>query len=203
MDMNDITNPLKNVDQAFIYIIGFSLVLLTFITVMMIIFVFKYRRSKNPDPSDIRGNWMLETVWTIIPTVIALSMFYIGWSSYIGLRDVPPGAIEIDVFAQQFSWIVVYDNDKEIENEIVVPKGQPVKINLTSEDVVHSLFIPAFRVKVDAVKGMSSYVWFFPDEEGEFMFHCAEYCGIAHSEMNGILKVVSEANYEEWLEEEE
>lgn len=201
--MNDITNPLKNVDQAFIYIIGFSLFLLTFITVLMVVFVFKYRRSKNPEPSDIRGNWMLETAWTIIPTAIALSMFYIGWSSYIGLRDVPPGAIEIDVFAQQFSWIVVYPNDKEIENEIVVPKGKPVKINLTSEDVIHSLFIPAFRVKVDAVKGMSSYVWFFPDEKGEYMFHCTEYCGVGHSEMNGTLRVVSPADYELWLEEEE
>ncbi len=136
-------------------------------------------------------------------TAIALSMFYIGWSSYIDLRNVPPGAIEIDVFAQQFSWIIVYPNDKEIENEIVVPIGKPIKINLTSEDVIHSLFIPAFRVKVDAVKGMSSYVWFYPDKEGTFMFHCTEYCGIGHSEMNGILRVVPEADYEAWLEEEE
>lgn len=201
--MNDITNPLKNVDQAFIYIIGFSLVLLTFITVLMVVFVFKYRRSKNPEPSDIRGNWMLETAWTVIPTAIALSIFYIGWSSYIGLRDVPPDAIEIDIYAQQFSWIVVYPNDKEIENELVVPKGKPIKINLTSEDVIHSLFIPAFRVKVDAVKGRDSYVWFFPDEEGEYMFHCTEYCGIGHSEMNGTLRVVPLADYEQWLEEEE
>ncbi len=201
--MNGITNPLKNVDQAFIYIIGFSLVLLMFITALMIVFVFKYRRSKHPEPSDIRGNWLLETAWTIIPTVIALSMFYIGWSAYIGLRDVPPGAIEIDVFAQQFSWIVVYPNDKEIENEIVVPQGKPVKINLTSEDVLHSLFIPAFRVKVDAVKGLTSYVWFYPDKKGEYMFHCTEYCGIAHSEMNGVLRVIPENDYEQWLEEEE
>ncbi len=202
MDMNNITNPLKGVDQAFIYIIGFSLALLTFITILMIVFVFKYRRSKNPHPSDIRGNWILETVWTVIPTIIALSMFYIGWSSYLGLRDVPPGAIEIEVYAQQFSWIVVYPTGKEVENEIVVPKGKPVKINLTSEDVLHSLFIPTFRVKVDAVKGMSSYVWFYPDKEGEYMFHCTEYCGIGHSEMNGTLRVVPEADYEKWLEEE-
>lgn len=201
--MNDFTNPLKHVDQAFLYIIGFSLVLLLLITILMIVFVFKYRRSKNPDPSDTRGNWMLEAAWTVIPTAIALSMFYIGWSSYIGLRDVPPGAIEIDVYAQQFSWIVVYPNDMEIENEIVVPVGKPVKIKLTSEDVLHSLFIPAFRVKVDAVKGLSSYVWFYPDKEGEYMFHCTEYCGIAHSEMNGILRVVPESDYDTWLEEGE
>jgi len=199
--MNNIVNPLKHVDEAFVYIIGFSLVLLTFITVLMIVFVFKYRRSKHPEPSDIRGNWKIETVWTVVPTLIALSMFYIGWSSYIGLRDVPPNAIELDIYAQQFSWIVDYPNGKEILDEIVVPKDRPIKINLTSLDVIHSLFIPTYRVKVDAVKGMTTYVWFYPDKAGEYMFFCTEYCGVGHSGMKGTLRVVSEDEYEKWLEE--
>jgi cytochrome c oxidase subunit II len=201
--MNDFINPLEHVDRAFIYIIGFSLVLLLFITVLMVVFVFKYRRSKHPEPSDIRGNWVLETAWTLIPTAIALSMFYIGWSSYIGLRNVPPGAVEIDVYAQQFSWIIVYPNGKETENEIVVPQGKPVKLNVTSEDVLHSLFIPAFKVKIDAVKGMKSYVWFYPEKEGKYMFQCTEYCGVGHSAMTGTLTVIPRAEYEKWLEEEE
>jgi len=201
--MNDFINPLEHVDRAFIYIIGFSLVLLLFITVLMVVFVFKYRRSKHPEPSDIRGNWVLETAWTLIPTAIALSMFYIGWSSYIGLRNVPPGAIEIDVYAQQFSWIIVYPNGKETENEIVVPRGKPVKLNVTSEDVLHSLFIPAFKVKIDAVKGMKTYVWFYPEKEGKYMFQCTEYCGVGHSAMTGTLTVIPKAEYEKWLEEEE
>jgi cytochrome c oxidase subunit II len=201
--MNDFINPLEHVDRAFIYIIGFSLVLLLFITVLMVVFVFKYRRSKHPEPSDIRGNWVLETAWTLIPTAIALSMFYIGWSSYIGLRNVPPGAVEIDVYAQQFSWIIVYPNGKETENEIVVPRGKPVKLNVTSEDVLHSLFIPAFKVKIDAVKGMKTYVWFYPEKEGKYMFQCTEYCGVGHSAMTGTLTVIPRAEYEKWLEEEE
>ncbi len=201
--MNDFINPLEHVDRAFIYIIGFSLVLLLFITVLMVVFVFKYRRSKHPEPSDIRGNWVLETAWTLIPTAIALSMFYIGWSSYIGLRNVPPGAVEIDVYAQQFSWIIVYPNGKETENEIVVPRGKPVKLNVTSEDVLHSLFIPAFKVKIDAVKGMKTYVWFYPEKEGKYMFQCTEYCGVGHSAMTGTLTVIPKAEYEKWLEEEE
>ena len=201
--MNDFINPLEHVDRAFIYIIGFSLVLLLFITVLMVVFVFKYRRSKHPEPSDIRGNWVLETAWTLIPTAIALSMFYIGWSSYIGLRNVPPGAVEIDVYAQQFSWIIVYPNGKETENEIVVARGKPVKLNVTSEDVLHSLFIPAFKVKIDAVKGMKTYVWFYPEKEGKYMFQCTEYCGVGHSAMTGTLTVIPRAEYEKWLEEEE
>lgn len=201
--MNDFINPLEHVDRAFIYIIGFSLVLLLFITVLMVVFVFKYRRSKHPEPSDIRGNWVLETAWTLIPTAIALSMFYIGWSSYIGLRNVPPGAVEIDVYAQQFSWIIVYPNGKETENEIVVSRGKPVKLNVTSEDVLHSLFIPAFKVKIDAVKGMKTYVWFYPEKEGKYMFQCTEYCGVGHSAMTGNLTVIPKAEYEKWLEEEE
>ncbi|RJP95204.1 MAG: cytochrome c oxidase subunit II [Desulfobacteraceae bacterium] len=200
--MNDIVNPLKGIDLTFIYIIGFSLVLLVGVTAAMIFFVFRYRRSNHPEPADIRGNWMLETAWTVIPTLIVLSMFYFGWQSYIGLRDVPPGAVELTVYGQQFSWIIDYPNGKQVENEMVVPVRKPVKLNVTSLDVIHSLFIPAYKVKVDAVKGMETYLWFFPDKEGEYEFFCTVYCGVQHSEMNGTLRVVSETEYEKWLNQD-
>jgi len=199
--MNDIINPLKTIDQTFVYIIGISLVVLFLITATMIFFVIKYRRSIHPDPEDIRGNWVLETAWTVIPTAIVLSMFYFGWNAFTQLRNVPPNAIEINVYGQQFSWILEYPNGKQTENELVVPLRKPVKLNITSLDVIHSLFIPAFRVKMDAVNGMNTYAWFFPDKEGEYHFFCAEYCGEGHSEMKGILKVVSEDEYKKWLEE--
>jgi cytochrome c oxidase subunit II len=201
--MNDIINPLKGIDLAFIYIIGFSLVLLIGITITMIVFVFKYRRSKHPEPADIRGSWILETIWTVGPTIIVLFMFYIGWQSYIGLRNVPPGAIQLKVYGQQFSWIIEYPNGKQVENEMVVPVRKPVKLNVTSLDVIHSLFIPSHKVKIDAVKGMNTYLWFFPDKKGEYSFYCAEYCGVGHSQMRGTLKVVSQAEYEKWLKQEE
>ncbi len=201
--MNTIVNPVQQVDQAFYYITGVSFLLLLIITIVMIAFVIKYRRSKNPEPSDIRENWVLEVVWTLIPTLIVLTMFYFGWSSYTGLRNVPTGAIEIDVEAQMFSWLFYYPDDKESEDELVVPEGKAIKLNITSMDVIHGLFIPAFRVKVDAVKGMTTYVWFYADKKGEYDILCAEYCGLDHALMRGKVKVVSQQEYLTWLEEDE
>ncbi len=191
--------PVQGVDQAFWYILGISVVLLFGITAVMVYFVVKYRRSKNPVAADIRDNYPLEIVWTIVPTLIALSMFYVGWSSYLGLRTVPDGAMEVEVLAQQYSWIFVYDNDKEIENELVVPLGRAVKLNITSLDVLHSFFVPAFRIKVDAVKGMSTYTWFYADELGEYDIECTEYCGVDHSVMVAKLRIVPEEEFQTWL----
>lgn len=201
--MNDIINPVTLVDQSFYLIIGFSFVFLFAITLVMIWFVIRYRRSRHPVPADIRGNMLLESVWIILPTFIALSMFVSGWKSYTGLRSVPKGAIEIEAIGQSFSWLFYYPNDKETENEIVVPVGTPIKLNITSADVIHSLFIPAFRVKADAVKGIHTYAWFFPEKEGEFFFQCTEFCGSGHADMTGIVRVVSKEAYEEWLSEED
>ena len=195
-------DPVAGVDRAFLYIFVVSAVLLAGITVVMIYFVIRYRRSRNPQPADIRDNWKLEVTWTVIPTIIALSMFWVGWDSYTGLRNVPDDAIEVEVLGQMFSWIFVYENDKETENELVVPVDTPVKLNIESLDVLHSFFIPAFRVKADAVKGLPTYLWFQADKQGEYDILCAEYCGTEHSYMTAELKVVSQEEYEEWLEQE-
>jgi len=196
------TTPAQEVDQVFWYILGISVVLLFGITAVMVYFVIRFRRSKNPVPSDIRDNYKLEIIWTVVPTLIALSMFYVGWTSYVGLRTVPEGAMEVQVEAQKFTWLFVYDNDKESENELVVPQGKAVKLNITSVDVVHSFFLPAFRVKVDAVKGMPTYAWFLADELGEYDIQCTEYCGVGHSGMVAKLRIVSPAEFEAWLAEE-
>jgi cytochrome c oxidase subunit 2 len=201
--MNGFTDSVARVDATFLYILGISLALLVLITVLMIFFAVRYRRSVHPEPSDIRDNWLLETAWTAIPTILVLSMFYFGWQSYLGLRDVPEGAIEIDVIGQQFSWIFVYPNDKVAENQLVVPKGKPIKLNITAEDVNHSLFIPAFRIKMDAVPGMDTYTWFFADEIGEYDVLCAEYCGVEHSAMVAVLSIVPDSEYRAWLAEDE
>ena len=194
--------PVQGVDFAFWYILGFSIFLLFGITVVMIYFVVKYRRSKNPVASDIRDNYTLEIIWTIIPTLIALSMFYVGWKSYIGLRTVPEDAMEIEVFGQMYSWIFVYDNDKETENELVVPQCKAIKLNITSIDVLHSFYVPAFRIKVDAVNGMDTYTWFYADEIGEYDIQCTEYCGVDHSSMIGTLRIVPDDEFQVWIEEE-
>lgn len=196
-------SPAHDVDLAFWYILGISLLLLFGITAVMVIFVVRYRRSRHPVPEDIRDNLALEIVWTVIPTLIALSMFYMGWKSYIGLRTVPEGAMEVEVTAQMFSWIFTYDNGRESENELVVPLGEAVKLNVTSVDVLHSLYIPAFRIKIDAVRGMTTYAWFRADEQGEYDIQCTEYCGTDHSAMTARLKIVPEQEYLAWLEAEE
>ncbi len=192
-------NAVKYVDDAFIYIIVFSLFLLVVITATMVYFVIKYRASKHPEPSDIRTNWKIELIWTVIPTIIALGMFYIGWQSYIGLRTVPPDAIEIDVTGMQYAWVFRYPNNKESESVLIVPQGKPIKLNITSLDVLHSLFIPAFRIKMDAIKNMKTYTWFYADKIGNYTIFCTEYCGVGHADMTGMLRIVTESEYSEWL----
>ncbi len=197
--MYPIADPVAGVDKVFLYIIGFSIVFLVSITGLMIYFVFRYRAAKHPEPHDIRGNTKLELAWMVIPTVIALSMFYLGWESYLGLRNVPPGAIEIDVVAQMFSWEFTYPNGKKSENLLVVPQGKPIKLNITSKDVIHGFSLPAFRIKIDAVMGMTTYTWFHADTPGQYKIFCTEYCGVAHSEMIADLNIVSPQVYQDWL----
>ena len=196
-------DPVRGVDLAFWYILGISVLLLIGITVVMIYFVIRYRRSVHPVPEDIRDNLNLEVVWTVLPTLIALTMFWVGWKSYIGLREVPEDAIEIEVAGQMFSWVFLYPNDKETEGELVVPLGKAVKLNIESWDVLHSFYIPSYRIKVDAVRGMTTYAWFNADRIGEYDILCTEYCGVDHAYMLGKLKIVPEDEYLAWLETEE
>jgi cytochrome c oxidase subunit II len=194
--------PVQGVDLAFWYILGISVVLLFGITAVMVYFVVRYRRSRHPVAADLRDNYTLEIIWTIIPTLIALSMFYIGWQSYVGLREVPKDAMNVAVEAQMFSWLFIYENDKESENELVVPVGKAIKLNISSVDVLHSLFIAAFRIKVDAIKGIPTYAWFFADKIGEYDIQCTEYCGVNHSAMVAKLRIVPAEEFEAWLAEE-
>ena len=196
-------DPVRGVDLAFWYILGISVLLLVGITVVMIYFVIRYRRSKHPDPVDIRDNLNLEVVWTVLPTLIALTMFWVGWKSYIGLREVPEDALEISVAGQMYSWVFMYPNDKETDGELVVPLGKAIKLNIESWDVVHSFYIPSYRIKVDAVPGMQTYAWFMADREGEFDIFCTEYCGTEHAYMLAKLKIIPEDEYLTWLETEE
>ncbi len=196
-------DPVRGVDLAFWYILGISVLLLVAITAVMIYFVIRYRRSIHPEPADIRENLNLEVVWTVLPTLIALTMFWVGWQSYLGLRNVPDDAIEIEAAGQMFSWIFVYPNDKETEGELVVPLGKAVKLNIESWDVLHSFAIPAFRIKVDAVPGMKTYAWFMADREGEYDIFCTEFCGVGHANMLARLKIVPEQEYLDWLETED
>jgi cytochrome c oxidase subunit II len=190
----------KQVDETFIYISGACLLLLVLVTAAMIFFLFKYRESRNPQPADIRGNWLLETAWLVVPTIIALVMFYFGWQSFLGLRSVPPNAIPIEVKGMQFAWAFVYPNHKQSEGLLVVPQGKPVKLTLTSLDVIHGFYIPAFRIKTDVIKNMQTHAWFYADKPGDYDIFCTQYCGVAHADMRATLRIVAGPEYEAWLQ---
>ncbi len=197
--MNAILNPAAGIDKVLFYIIGFSFVLWFAITITMIYFVWRYHEKRHPKAADIRGHVGLEIVWTVVPLLIVLPMFYYGWESYMGLRNVPPDALTINVKARMFEWEFDYPGGKQSQNILVVPEGKAVRLNIESEDVVHSLSIPAFRIKVDAVAGMPTYTWFLADKAGEYTIFCTEYCGVGHSDMTATLKIVPYDDYKTWL----
>jgi len=191
------SNSADKVDTTFAYILGISVVLLILVTSVMIFFVVRYNRKKKGRPENIEGSLFLEIVWTMIPTILVLGMFYIGWRSFDWIRESPSGAMEIRVTARQWSWLFSYENGKQSDN-LKVPLGRPVKMLLTSADVIHSFYIPAFRIKEDCVPKMETYLWFTAKEVGTYDIFCTEYCGLGHSGMISKVVVMSEKDFDLW-----
>lgn len=185
-------------DNAFLVIAGVCLILFLLIIGLMSYFVFRYRRSKGAVPEDIHGNALLETAWTILPIFIVLYMFYYGWLGYDARRKVPEGALTIKANGQMWAWSFEYEGGK-MSDRLVVPVGRPVKVTLNSRDLIHSLYVPAFRVKQDAVPGLERTVWFTADETGEYDLFCTEYCGTGHSQMLSKAIVMDEGGFSAWL----
>ena len=193
------SNFVEGVDLSFIIILGISVFFLVGITAVMIYFVIRYSRKKNPKASQIEGNNTLEIVWTVVPTILVLIMFYFGWVGYRPMRNVPADAIPLKAHGQMWSWSFEYPNGKK-SAELVVPLNKPVKLDLISHDVLHSLYIPAFRIKEDVVPGRNNYLWFTAQEIGEYDLFCAELCGDRHSYMISKVKVIPDVDYIAWLE---
>lgn len=169
----------------------------------MIYFVHKYKRKSEHDKTPrITHNNFLEFLWSFIPLVIFLAMFAWGWSVYHQMRQMPENALEIHVFGKQWAWEMQYKSGVKTSNLIVVPVNTDVKLLITSQDVIHSFYVPSFRIKQDAVPGRYTTLWFNATKMGEFHIFCAEYCGTQHSGMLGTLKVVTQEEYDKWLEEE-
>jgi len=196
--MNGASSYSGLVDNAFIFILGTSVLLLIGVTLAMIIMVVKYRRSKNPNPAQIEGSVTLETLWTVLPTILVLVMFYYGWAGFKVMRDIPDDAMPVTVKAQMWSWVFEYENGKQ-STELIVPTGRNVKLNLESVDVIHSFFVPAFRLKEDCVPGRHNKAWFKATRDGEFNIFCAEYCGERHSAMLSLVKSIPPREFDEWL----
>ena len=181
---------------------GISILLFVLIIFLMVYFVVRYRRSKNPEATEIPGNWKLETLWIVVPVLIVLTMFYQGLVGFNFLRKPPADAMEVKVYAKQYSWLFEYDNGVR-SSDLYVPAGKPVITNLVSEDVIHSFYIPALRVKKDVVPGMTTKAWFEADTPGSYDILCAEYCGLGHSAMRAVLNVLPEPQFEEWYASQE
>ena len=193
------SNFSTGVDKTFLFIIGISFFFLLALTTIMIVFAFKYNRKKHPKAVQVKDNIFLEVTWTVIPTLLALLMFYYGYEAFIPERHPPKDAIQVKVIAKMWSWSFDYGDGKIVNDTLVVPLGKAVQLNLTSIDVIHSLYISAFRIKEDVVPGKPGMMWFIAQKIGQYDILCAEFCGVRHSYMEGIVKVVPVDDYTTWL----
>lgn len=191
------SNFAAGVDQSFYFILAISLFFLISITAVMIYFVIRYSRKRNKVATQYDGSVTLEIIWTVIPTILVLFMFYYGWKGFAPMRDVPDDAMQVKLVAYMWDWEFEYENGRKSQ-ELFVPIDEPVKLNMVSLDVIHSLYVPAFRVKEDVVPGMTNFVWFIPTMIGTYEILCAEYCGLRHSFMESKVNVLSRVDYDEW-----
>ena len=194
------TSTTDAVDSVMLYIVAISVVLLLGITATMIFFVFKYHRKKGHKPVDIHGNVILEIIWIGIPTLLVLSMFYYGYTGFREIRSFPDDAMIIDVQAQMWQWSFNYDTGKRTDT-LYVPLNQPIKLEMESIDVNHSLYIPAFRIKEDVIPNRINYLAFTPEELGDYDIACAEYCGLDHSDMYTKVVVIPRDEFDIWVNE--
>jgi cytochrome c oxidase subunit 2 len=186
------------VDNVFLLIISISVALLVLVTGLMLWFVVRYRRSRSPQAQEVEGSTALEVAWTLIPTLLVLVMFWYGYKGFKVLRQPPPGSLEVTVTGRMWDWGFEYANGKKAE-KLFVPLGRPVKVHLRSADVIHSFYVPAFRVKEDAVPGRENYLWFKPQSMGPADIFCAEFCGQRHAYMISQVIVMEPAEFERWL----
>ncbi|MDD2898437.1 MAG: cytochrome c oxidase subunit II [Desulfuromonadaceae bacterium] len=201
MNQLPLVSTTEAIDPVFMYIFGACLVLLLGITLVMLAFVVRYHRSRAPQPtSQVAGNLWLEIVWIVVPSLLVLAMFWYGWKEYLVLRTVPPGALPVTATARMWSWEFSYANGKT-SPRLYVPVGRPVRVELVSEDVIHGIFLPAFRVKRDVVPGMSNYAWFVATTPGSYDLFCSQYCGTQHSAMVSTVEAVSGEQFTRWLAE--
>jgi len=194
------SNLAAAVDRAFIFIFAISFIFTIGITVLMIYIVIHFRRKKGRVPKQFTGNTKLEIVWTVIPVIIVLIMFYYGTIAFTPMRRVPKGAMEVKVIGKMWVWSFDYGGGK-ISKDLVVPLNRDVKLNLYSVDVNHGLFIPSFRVKEDVIPGYDNYLWFRPIVKGEYDIFCTEYCGLAHSGMTAKVIVKDSVDFVNWFAE--
>lgn len=163
-------------------------------------FAIKYRaKEKFATPEQMHGSIALETTWSIIPFIISMTIFLGGAIVYYEQYRIPDDGMDVYVVGKQWMWKVQHSTGQREINELHVPVGRRIKLTMTTEDVIHSFFIPAFRTKADVVPGRYTYMWFEATKPGKYHLHCAEYCGLNHSGMGGWVYVMEQRDFDNWL----
>jgi cytochrome c oxidase subunit 2 len=194
------SNLAEGVDNTFILIFSIAFIFIIGITAFMIYIVIHFSRKKGKEARQFTGSNTLEAIWTIIPLIIVMIMFYYGWKGFAPMRNVPADAMNISAIGRMWEWEFDYGNGMK-SKDLVLPINKAVRIGLKSEDVNHSLFIPAFRVKEDVIPGYDNYLWFIPTFVGEYEILCTEYCGLLHSSMLAKARILEQADYDTWFAE--
>ncbi len=188
------------VDLLFTYILAITIFFGIGVVIVVLWFIFKYReREKFASPEGAHGSIALEATWTFIPFVIAMSIFVFGAYIYFKLYTPPANAMEVYVVGKQWMWKFQHNTGHREINDLHIPVNRTVKLVMTTEDVVHDVFIPAFRTKADVVPGRYTNLWFKATKPGKYRLYCAEYCGLNHAGMGGFVYVMEQRDFDNWL----
>jgi cytochrome c oxidase subunit 2 len=207
----DVSTYGQEIDSLFYLIYYITAATFILVTVLMVVFLIKYREQPGRRATYSHGNTTLEIIWTIIPAAILIVLAFMSASTWAKVkRHVPDTDFEISVAAKQFNWEIKYpgadgklgsDDDVKFDNDIHVPVNKPIRLLITSQDVIHSFFIPNMRFKQDAVPGRQIVGWFEATKPGKYELPCAELCGFGHSGMKGWLFVHTPEEYKTWADE--
>jgi cytochrome c oxidase subunit 2 len=188
------------VDALYFFLIAVSVFFSLLIAGLVIFFAVKYRRHANdPTPAPATGGTALEIVWSVIPLGISMVIFGWGASLFFTINRPPDDALEVYVVAKQWMWKLQHMEGQREINELHIPVGRAIRLKMTSEDVIHSFYVPAFRTKQDVLPGRYTQTWFHPTKPGKYHLFCAEYCGTKHSGMIGWVYVMEPTEYQAWL----
>jgi len=188
------------VDALFLFVLGVSVFFAGLIFVAIVYLAVKYRRRADAAaPKLIAGSLALELLWTVIPFGLTMVMFVWGALLFVEIQNPPADALEIIAVGKQWMWKMQHPDGHQEINELHVPIGRRIKLTMTSEDVIHSFFVPAFRIKMDVLPGRYTTTWFEATRPGRYRLFCAEFCGTQHSGMIGSVTVLELSEYESWL----
>ncbi len=188
------------VDRGFDLALYVGVAFFILVVVPLVLFVWKYRRRRAHDVGKPTGhNTAIEIAWTVIPLAIVMACFLVGFRGFLRASVAPAGAYEIQVTAHKWAWHFQYPTGKSTDNELRIPVGRPVKMVMSSQDVIHGFFIPEFRVKEDVVPGSYTSVWFTVPKPTQTLLECTQYCGLGHSGMLAKVIAMPDADFDKWV----